>query len=66
MDCTDWCVIGSNSSREAAIFFCSATNRVIGLKYYSGTATDFGFAQNGWNGAASVGRKMKAKATESG
>ena len=45
MDCTDWCVIGSNSSPEAAICFYSAINRVIGLKYYSGTATDFGFAQ---------------------
>ena len=45
MDCTDWCVIGSNSSPEAAICFYSATNRVIGLKYYSGMATDFGFAQ---------------------
>jgi hypothetical protein len=45
MDCTDWCVIGSNSSPEAAICSYSATNRVIGLKYYSGMATDFGFAQ---------------------
>ena len=25
--------------------FYSATNRVIGLKYYSGTATDYGFAR---------------------
>jgi hypothetical protein len=27
MDCTDWCVIGSNWSPEAAICFYSATNR---------------------------------------
>jgi hypothetical protein len=66
MDCTDWCVIGSNWSPEAAICFYSATNRVIGLKYYSGTATDFGFAQNGWSGVASAGRKKRLKATESG
>jgi len=45
MDCTDWCAIGSNWSPEAAICFYSATNRVIGLKYYSGMATDFGFAR---------------------
>jgi hypothetical protein len=63
MDCTDWCVIGSNSSPEAAICFYSATNRVIGLKYYSGMATDFGFARNDWNGVASAGRKRKLKAT---
>jgi hypothetical protein len=66
MDCTDWCVIGSNSSLEAAICFYSAINRVIGLKYYSGTATDFGFARNGWRGVASAGRKRRLKATESG
>jgi len=34
MDCTDWCVIGSNWSPEAAICFYSATNRVIGLKLF--------------------------------
>jgi hypothetical protein len=66
MDWTDWCVLGSNSSPGAAICFYSATNRVIGLKYYSGTATDFGFAQNGWRGVASAGRKRRLKATESG
>src|SRR3984957_12480569 len=66
MDCTDWCVIGSNSSPEAAICFYSATNRVIGLKYCSGPATDYGFARNGWSGVASAGRKRRLKATESG
>jgi len=44
--------------------FCNQSrNR---LKYYSGTATDFGFAQNGWSGVASTGRKRRLKATESG
>src|SRR5271166_1646710 len=66
MDCTDWYVIGSNSSPEAAICFYSATNRVIGSKYYSGTATDFGFVQNGWSGVASTGRKRRLRASESG
>jgi hypothetical protein len=66
MDCTDWCVIGSNSSPEAAICFYSATKRVIGSKYYFGMATDFGFARNGWSGVASAGRKKRLKATESG
>src|SRR4029077_20421641 len=66
MDCTDWCVIDSNSSPGAAVCFYSAINHVIGLKYYSGMATDFGFAQNGWSGVASVGRKRRLKATESG
>ena len=46
--------------------FYSATNRVIGSKCYSGTATDFGFAQNGWSGVASAGRKRRLRATESG
>ena len=45
MDWTGWCVIGSNSSPGVVICFYSATNRVIGLKYYSGTATDYGFAR---------------------
>ena len=66
MDCTHWCVIGSNSSPEAAICFYSATKRVIGSKYYFGMATDFGFARNGWSGVASAGRTKKLKATESG
>src|SRR6476619_7289397 len=66
MDCTDWCVIGSNSSPEVAICFYSATNRVIGLKYYSGMATDFGFARSGWRGVASAGPKRRLKASESG
>src|ERR1700722_5867571 len=66
MDWTDWCVIGSNSSPEVAICFYSATNRVIGLKYYSGTATDYGFARNGWRGVALAGRERRLKATESG
>jgi hypothetical protein len=46
--------------------FCSAINRVIGLKYYSGMATDFGVAQNGWSGVASAGRKRRLKVSESG
>src|ERR1700693_1067986 len=66
MGCTDCCVSGSNWSPEAAICFYSATNRVIGLKYYSGMATDFGFARNDWNGVASAGRKKRLKAIESG
>src|SRR6516225_7343519 len=66
MDCTDWWVIGSSSSPGVGICFYSATNRVIGLKYYSGTATDFGFARNGWSGVASAGRKRRLRATESG
>src|SRR6266436_2558175 len=65
MDCTGWCVIGSNSSRGAAICFCSATNRVIGSRYCSGTATDYGFARNDWSGVASAGRQKRLKATES-
>src|SRR5258707_638400 len=46
--------------------FYSATNRVIGSKYYSGTATDYGFARNDCSGVASAGRKRRLKATESG
>jgi hypothetical protein len=46
--------------------FYSATNRGIGLKYYSGMATDFGFARNGWSGVASAGRKRRLEPTESG
>ena len=46
--------------------FYSATNRVIGLKYYSGMATDFGFARSGWRGVASAGPKRRLKASESG
>ena len=61
MDYTDWWVIGSNSSPEAAICFYSATNRVIGLKYYSGMAMDFGVARNGWRGVASAGRKKETQ-----
>src|SRR6516165_5484568 len=66
MDCTDWRVIGSNSSPGGDICFYSATNRGMGSKYYSGTATDFGFVQNGWSGVASAGPKRSLRATKSG
>src|SRR5271165_1223548 len=45
MDCTDWCVIDSNSSRQADICFCSAMDRAIGLKFCSGMGADYGFVQ---------------------
>ena len=44
MDCTDWCVIGSNWSRRADICFCSVMDRAIGLKFCSGMGADYGFA----------------------
>ena len=42
---TDWCVIGSNSIRQAGICFYSAMDRAIGLKFCSGMGAGSGFAQ---------------------